>query len=108
MSFDLKKYWDGQPVRFVCCERAGGSSSTSSTAPSSTSAGAAPSTSATQSTNTSSSNANEVLSSDGIPIGRTFWVVQFEIWEDGDGELEEREGSLVDEEEEEEETSSVD
>ncbi|KAG8933880.1 hypothetical protein FRC03_010929 [Tulasnella sp. 419] len=22
ISFDLKKYWDGQPVRFVCCERA--------------------------------------------------------------------------------------
>jgi len=21
MSFDLTKYWDGQPVRFVCCER---------------------------------------------------------------------------------------
>jgi hypothetical protein len=21
LSFDLKKYWDGQPVRFVCCER---------------------------------------------------------------------------------------
>jgi len=21
ISFDLKKYWDGQPVRFVCCER---------------------------------------------------------------------------------------
>jgi len=22
ISFDLTKYWDGQPVRFVCCERA--------------------------------------------------------------------------------------
>lgn len=22
ISFDLKKYWDGQPVRFVCVERA--------------------------------------------------------------------------------------
>jgi len=21
LSFDLMKYWDGQPVRFVCCER---------------------------------------------------------------------------------------
>lgn len=21
ISFDLKKYWDGQPVRFVCVER---------------------------------------------------------------------------------------
>ena len=21
ISFDLMKYWDGQPVRFVCCER---------------------------------------------------------------------------------------
>jgi Protein of unknown function (DUF1769) len=21
VSFDLMKYWDGQPVRFVCCER---------------------------------------------------------------------------------------
>lgn len=21
ISFDLLKYWDGQPVRFVCCER---------------------------------------------------------------------------------------
>lgn len=21
LSFDLGKYWDGQPVRFVCCER---------------------------------------------------------------------------------------
>ena len=21
-SLDLTKYWDGQPVRFVCCERA--------------------------------------------------------------------------------------
>lgn len=23
LSFDLMKYWDGQPVRFVCCERKG-------------------------------------------------------------------------------------
>ena len=22
-SLDLEKYWDGQPVRFVCCERKG-------------------------------------------------------------------------------------
>ena len=21
LSFDLTRYWDGQPVRFVCCER---------------------------------------------------------------------------------------
>lgn len=21
LSFDLMNYWDGQPVRFVCCER---------------------------------------------------------------------------------------
>lgn len=21
VTFDLMKYWDGQPVRFVCCER---------------------------------------------------------------------------------------
>ena len=21
ISFDMMKYWDGQPVRFVCCER---------------------------------------------------------------------------------------
>lgn len=21
LSFDLGKYWDGQPVKFVCCER---------------------------------------------------------------------------------------
>lgn len=21
LSFDLMRYWDGQPVRFVCCER---------------------------------------------------------------------------------------
>lgn len=21
LSFDMMKYWDGQPVRFVCCER---------------------------------------------------------------------------------------
>jgi hypothetical protein len=24
LSIDLLKYWDGQPVRFVCCERAKG------------------------------------------------------------------------------------
>ena len=24
ISIDLLKYWDGQPVRFVCCERARG------------------------------------------------------------------------------------
>jgi Protein of unknown function (DUF1769) len=23
LSFDLMQYWDGQPVRFVCCERKG-------------------------------------------------------------------------------------
>lgn len=23
LSLDLMKYWDGQPVRFVCCERKG-------------------------------------------------------------------------------------
>lgn len=22
LSIDLLRYWDGQPVRFVCCERA--------------------------------------------------------------------------------------
>lgn len=21
VTFDMMKYWDGQPVRFVCCER---------------------------------------------------------------------------------------
>lgn len=21
LSFDLMRYWDGQPVRFMCCER---------------------------------------------------------------------------------------
>ena len=21
LSFDLMRYWDGQPVRFVCCQR---------------------------------------------------------------------------------------
>lgn len=21
LTFDIMKYWDGQPVRFVCCER---------------------------------------------------------------------------------------
>jgi hypothetical protein len=26
VSFDLMKYWDGQPVRFVCCERKKGDS----------------------------------------------------------------------------------
>lgn len=28
VSFDLMRYWDGQPVRFMCCERkaAGGDS----------------------------------------------------------------------------------
>lgn len=25
LSFDLMRYWDGQPVRFVCCERKGAS-----------------------------------------------------------------------------------
>lgn len=25
LSFDLMQYWDGQPVRFVCCERQHGS-----------------------------------------------------------------------------------
>ena len=25
LSFDLMRYWDGQPVRFVCCERASSS-----------------------------------------------------------------------------------
>lgn len=25
ISFDLLQYWDGQPVRFVCCERKHGS-----------------------------------------------------------------------------------
>lgn len=26
IAIDLLRYWDGQPVRFVCCERAKGSS----------------------------------------------------------------------------------
>ncbi|RXW23917.1 hypothetical protein EST38_g1930 [Candolleomyces aberdarensis] len=64
LSFDLGHYWDGQPVRFVCCERKrprGGSD-------------------------------GRVYPEDDEPWGRTFWCVAIEIVED-DGNEEEEEGN---------------
>ncbi|KAJ6602149.1 hypothetical protein B0H10DRAFT_2081013 [Mycena sp. CBHHK59/15] len=56
LGFDLARYWDGQGVRFVCCERR---------AP--WKAGA---------------NAD----TDADPWGRVFWCVSIEMGEDGDGD----------------------
>jgi hypothetical protein len=54
LSFDLMRYWDGQPVRFVCCERASSSV-------------------------TSSSNPAE---EGRDPWGRIFWCVAIEVVDD--------------------------
>jgi len=52
ISFDLKRYWDGQPVRFVCCERP-------------------------------KSGSGSGAAGFSLEDAKTFWVVQFEIEEDG-------------------------
>jgi len=56
LSFDLMRYWDGQPVRFVCCERKG------------------------------SGEAHEPEGGDDEPWGRIFWCVAIEVADDGDGD----------------------
>jgi len=58
VSFDLMKYWDGQPVRFVCCER-----------------------------KNKLENETHTPSS-GDPWGRMFWCVQIELAVDEDEETE--------------------
>ncbi|TFK67344.1 DUF1769-domain-containing protein [Pluteus cervinus] len=55
LSFDLLKYWDGQPVRFVCCERKKASTSGSG----------------------SETELNDKAESD--PWGTPFWCVAIEI-----------------------------
>ncbi|KAF8155856.1 hypothetical protein B0H34DRAFT_659245 [Crassisporium funariophilum] len=57
LSFDLMKYWDGQPVRFVCCER-----------------------------KEHGAGESKDGKSDGDPWGRIFWCVAIEVADDGDGE----------------------
>ncbi|KAF5333866.1 hypothetical protein D9758_017104 [Tetrapyrgos nigripes] len=57
ISFDLMKYWDGQPVRFVCCER--------------------------KRTRTSHEGKGEVVEEvekddDDVPWGKVFWCVAIE------------------------------
>ncbi|PPR04581.1 hypothetical protein CVT24_012009 [Panaeolus cyanescens] len=61
LSFDLIKYWDGQPVRFVCCQRKG-----------SRAAGEA-----------STLDEEEDGDSDD-PWGRVFWCIAIEIADDDD------------------------
>jgi hypothetical protein len=53
ISFDLVRYWDGQPVRFMCCERK--------------SVGA---------------GASEGEKDDDVPWGRVFWCVAIELVEE--------------------------
>jgi hypothetical protein len=53
VSFDLMKYWDGQPVRFVCCER-----------------------------KKQLEEENRALGCSEDPWGRMFWCVQIELAED--------------------------
>lgn len=58
VSFDLMKYWDGQPVRFVCCERK----------------------------KKSDSGVLAQGSDAGDPWGKIFWCIQIELAEDNEGE----------------------
>ncbi|KAI9465756.1 DUF1769-domain-containing protein [Lactarius psammicola] len=54
ISFDLMHYWDGQPVRFVCCERKGEADSDS-----------------------------EDGGADNVPWGRVLWCVAIEpVWDE--------------------------
>jgi len=62
VSFDLMKYWDGQPVRFVCCERK----------------------------KKSDSGILAQGSDAGDPWGKIFWCIQIELAEDNEGEELER------------------
>jgi len=66
VSFDLMNYWDGQPVRFVCCERKREEEGDSSSASSAEGASASPSR--------SRKGKNGGLKGPGEP----FWVVVFE------------------------------
>ncbi|KAJ7782800.1 DUF1769-domain-containing protein [Mycena metata] len=66
LAFDLAKYWDGQGVRFVCCERRHVSSDHSSPLPDDNAEG-------------------EQLEDDEDPWGRVFWCVSIEIDEDEEG-----------------------
>ena len=60
VSFDLMRYWDGQPVRFACCER--------------------------KQKPENGLRAQGRPSED--PWGRIFWCVQIELADDGEEELE--------------------
>jgi len=68
LSFDLMKYWDGQPVRFVCCERAeDGDGSDSGTS---------------EELRIKSRKARSTRRVGGP--GRVFWCVMFEVVPDGE------------------------
>jgi len=60
VSFDLMKYWDGQPVRFVCCERK----------------------------QKAENGARPQGGVSGDPWGRIFWCVQIELVDDEEEEPE--------------------
>jgi len=53
ISFDLMHYWDGQPVRFMCCER-----------------------------KREAESASEEGSADEVPWGRVLWCVAIELLSD--------------------------
>jgi hypothetical protein len=57
MSFDLMRYWDGQPVRFVCCDRKHASGE-------------------------NSDRGEEEDDNDDVPWGKVFWCVAIELVQD--------------------------
>ena len=61
MSFDLMHYWDGQPVRFVCCERKRGGDG--------------------------DSESEEGNADSDVPWGRVLWCVAIELVPDEEPQL---------------------
>lgn len=65
VSFDLMHYWDGQPVRFVCCRRKGATAYSGS--------------------GSEDGGADEADDGDD-PWGRVFWCVAIELADDEEGD----------------------
>lgn len=94
LSFDLMKYWDGQPVRFVCCERkhknkaeaVGRSRKADASKPAGDESGSENAGNEKEKDNeqksgntTNGSGSGSGNDSDGEPWGRIFWCVSIEI-----------------------------
>jgi len=88
ISFDLMKYWDGQPVRFVCCERP----RRPNLSPASSRSGSSSSLKSFGSGSSGSSKSEKKLKGPG----RAFWCVVIQVVQDDEVDDDEEPASDVD------------